>query len=222
MKGSRRAFLGALAALSFSRRARAEDGGAPPPPRTPVTGEALRALLAEIARARKPVRTLTSRFTQERVLSLFSTRVRSTGRVVMVGPERLRWELAPPDEVVYWITPDGIAYRTPKSSAALPATGQSAKVALALADLRAMIGGDLGALGARYDLAASRSAAEVSVTGAARDKAARVRAFEIVTAPDLVRPLRAKIFEGKSDVTEITFLDARVDDKVDPALVRPR
>ena len=218
----RAAIAGVVSVLAAPRLARADaDAGAAREPHVEVDAAALAGLLTEVAKARRAVKTLTASFTQERVIALLATRVRSTGKLVMVGPDRLRWELAPPDRIIYWITPDGIAYRTPRSSAALPPSGQSAKVAQALADVRAMIGGDLHTLEKRYTLSASRGATEVTFKGAAREPATRVRSFEVTTAKDLVRPVRARIVEGKRDATEIVFEGVKINETVDPALVRP-
>ena len=62
--------------------------------------------LRDVARARSSVTTLSGPFTQERTIGLLSAKVRSTGTLTLVRPDRLRWELSPPDDVVYWIVPE--------------------------------------------------------------------------------------------------------------------
>ena len=89
-------------------------------------------------------------FTQERKLTLLATTVKSTGELAYVAPERLRWELAPPDDIVYLIGPEGLSYRTKSSHATVPQAG--ANIAKALSDLRALLGGDLAQLRERYVL----------------------------------------------------------------------
>jgi outer membrane lipoprotein-sorting protein len=200
----------------------AADAGAAPPA-TPVPekleGAKLDALLADIAKARKNVRTLRASFTQERRLTLLATTVKSTGELAFVAPERLRWELAPPDDIVYLIGPEGLSYRTRSSHATVPASG--ANIAKALADLRALLGGDLSSLKERYILSGSRGANDVEVAGTAKDKTASVRAFTLTLDKTMVLPVKAKLVEGKSDAVEITFSNAQINVPIDPALMKP-
>src|ERR1019366_2873660 len=90
---SRRSLLAGSAALATTRGARASG--------------AIDDLLARVAKARQPVRTLKGPFTQTRTIGLLSTDVRSVGSLTLVRPDRLRWELAPPDAVTFWIGPEG-------------------------------------------------------------------------------------------------------------------
>jgi hypothetical protein len=218
----RRAFV---VASAFALGARAEpDGGATPRPRA---GEAtkLDAILGAIAKARRGVKTMRASFTQERTMKLLATTVRSTGQLAFVAPDRLRWELGPPDDVVYWIGPEGLSYRTRSSSASVAtarAGGKGASIARALADLRALVAGDLAALGDRYVLSVTNGPKGVEVSGAAKDpKAASVRGFTLALAPDLVMPLHARLLEGKSDTIDVTFSNGAVNVPIDPRLMKP-
>jgi len=209
--------LASGAALAFVSPAHgAEDAGAG---REKVEGERLDALLADIAKARRNVRTLKAGFTQERKLTLLATTVKSTGQLAFVAPDRLRWELAAPDDVVYWVGPEGLSYRTKSSSATVPQGG--ANVAKALADLRALLGGDLAQLRERYVLGGSRGEADVEVTGTAKDPKASVKAFTLVLDRTMTLPVRARLLEGKNDAIEITFSNAVVNAPIDPATMRP-
>ena len=109
---NRRLFLGSLAALGFAFRssARAEE-------REKIEGPMLEQLLADMSKARKGLKTMRSSFTQERTMKLFATTIKSTGRFHYVAPDRLRWELDAPDDVTYWVGPEGLSYRTKSSSA---------------------------------------------------------------------------------------------------------
>lgn len=176
-------------------------------------------LLADIANARKKLKTLKASFTQERKLTLLATSVKSTGQMAFVGPDRLRWELAAPDDVVYWVGPEGLSYRTKSSSATVPQNG--ANVAKALADLRALLGGDLAPLKERYTLAGARSASEVEVSGLAKDPKANVRGFTLVLDKTMTLPVRATLLEGKKDSIEITFSNAVLNPTIEPATMRP-
>ena len=215
----------AMVAIAPSSRAEPSDAGAPPPAapeaREKLEGAKLDAVLAEIARARKGVRTLRANFTQERKLTLLATSVKSTGELAYVAPERLRWELAPPDDIVYLIGPEGLSYRTRSSHATVPATG--ATIAKALADLRALLGGDLSLLKDRYTLSGTRSSSgtDVEIAGAAKDTTASVRGFTLTLDKSLVLPVKARLIEGKSDAIDIVFSNAQINVPIDPATMRP-
>ena len=198
-----------------------DAGAAPPAPDAgeKLEGKQLDALLADIARARKGVRTMKASFVQERRLTLLATTVKSTGELAYVDPDRLRWELYAPDDVVYFIGPEGLSYRTRSSKATVPNAG--ANVSKALADLRALLGGDLALLKDRYVLGGSRGTTDVEITGLARDKAANVRGFTHGLDRTLVTPLRARLLEGKSDTIDITFANPQVNIPIDPATMRP-
>jgi outer membrane lipoprotein-sorting protein len=192
---------------------------APPDGREKLEGAKLDPLLADIAKARKSVRTLRANFVQERKLTLLATTVKSTGELAFVAPERLRWELAPPDDVVYLIGPEGLSYRTRSSHATVPSTG--ANIAKALADLRALLGGDLSQLKDRYVLTGSRGPNDAEVSGVAKDKTAAVRGFTLTLDKTLTLPVKAKLIEGKSDAIEITFSNAAINVPIDPASMKP-
>jgi hypothetical protein len=197
-------------------------------------------LLARIARARQPVRTLKGPFTQTRTIGLLSTDVRSTGALALVRPDRLRWELAPPDAVTFWIGPEGLAYRSQHGQGSMPAS--SARIAASLQDLHALLGGDLARLADRWTLTLLRDDA----TGAEIEAQARpvppgapagpatsasppgapnppggLRTIRLALAPDLVRPVRALLVEGAHDRTTIAFGDVAVNAPIEDATMRP-
>ncbi|MBX3218149.1 MAG: outer membrane lipoprotein carrier protein LolA, partial [Labilithrix sp.] len=152
-------------------------------------------------------------------IRLLSTSVKSRGELSFGAGERLRWDLAPPDDVVYFIGPEGLSYKTKSSTATVPARG--ANVARALGDLRALLTGDLTPLRDRYTLAASRGGRDVEVSGIAKDKGASVKSFTLVLDRNLVVPLRSTLIEGKSDSVDLVFSNVVVDGPVDPARLRP-
>lgn len=220
------AVAGATSLLASPSHAEPADAGASPPPapappdaREKLEGAKLDPLLADIAKARKGVRTMRANFTQERKLTLLATTVKSTGELAYVAPERLRWELAPPDDIVYLIGPEGLSYRTRSSHATVPSTG--ANIAKALSDLRALLGGDLAQLRDRYVLTGSRGPNDAIIEGVAKDKTASVRAFTLTLDKTLVLPVKAKLVEGKSDAIEITFSNAQINVPIDPATMKP-
>lgn len=198
---ARRALLGGLAAWLTAGRAR----GADPVP----------SLLSRIAAARAGVRTLRGPFVQTRTIGLLATDVRSSGAVTLVRPDRLRWELLPPDAITFWMGPSGLAYRDAHGQARLPPS--SAKMAGALDDLRTLLGGDPSRLQGRWDLRAVRDDA----TGAALEATPRapesmpLASLRFELAPDLVRPTRATLVFGPRDRTVIEFGALVVDGPVD-------
>jgi outer membrane lipoprotein-sorting protein len=213
------ALLLALAAalgsgLLMPPRAGADDSDACSP-------ERLNRALADVARARANVTTLTGPFTQERTIGLLAAKVRSTGTLTLVRPDRLRWELGSPDDVIYWVTPEGLAYKSSTGQGKVPAASQ--KVAAALGDLRLLLGGDLGALQSRYDLSATCHG-DAPVSFRAVPKAGTSGSFQEIRftlAPDLVSPETATIVEGPRDRTEIRFGTIRANVAVAPSTMAP-
>jgi hypothetical protein len=203
--GRRAVMAGAAGALLAARVARADD--------------AVDALFARVAGARASMRTLEGPFTQVRTIGLLATDVKSTGTFALVRPDRLRWELAPPDSVVFWMVPEGLAYRSAQGSGRMPAA--TPRIAAMLDDLRTLLGGDLSHLHARWDLRVARddaSGAEIDAT--ARTPDAPLKSFQFTLAPDLVRPVRALLVEGPHDRTAIDFGALRVNAPLDGARMR--
>ena len=188
-------------------------------------------VLAKIARARASLKTLVGPFTQTRRIGLLASEVRSTGTLTLVRPDRLRWELAPPDDVVYWVTPEGLAYKSKSGQGRVP-SGGAGKLAAALDDLRVLLSGDLGLLRARYDMklvtndatgvAFEATPKTTGGTGATtRPLAPSMQRIDFALAPDLVRPTRATLIETARDRTDIAFGALDKDVPIDPAKMRP-
>jgi hypothetical protein len=185
------------------------------------TPDVLDRALADVARARARITTLTGPFTQERTIGLLAAKVRSTGTLTLVRPDRLRWELAAPDSVVYWVTPEGLAYKGASGEGKVPAASQ--KIAAALDDLRVLLGGDLGALRSRYDLTGTCHGTD-PIAFHATPKAGTSASFQEIRftlARDLVSPETATIVEGPRDRTEIRFGVIRANIPVPPAVMSP-
>jgi hypothetical protein len=209
--GRRAAMLG-FGSVALTSRLAIADECAP---------ERLDVALRDIAQARAGVTTLTGPFTQERKIGLLAAKVRSTGTLTLVRPDRLRWELAPPDEAVYWILPDGLAYKSKTGQGRIEAT--SDKVVAALDDLRILLGGDLTRLRARYDLSGACNGSDPIVFSAVPKAGQVTSASKIVftLAPDLVSPKSAVLLFGPRDQTEISFGVMQKNVPVDPARMRP-
>ena len=209
MRLSRREMLLALGSAAVARGALAQD-------------TSIEALLSDVAKARASLQSLAGSFTQERTIGLLSTKIRSTGTLTLVRPDRLRWELAPPDEVVYWVGPEGLAYRSAQGQGRVPsATG---RLAAALDDLRVLLGGDLTKLRARYDLRLISRDEEGPVFDATprAGSGTKVDRLSFALDADLVRPRRATMVEGPRDKTDIVFGLLARDVKIDPPSVGVR
>jgi outer membrane lipoprotein carrier protein LolA len=195
--------------------------------RAAIAGGSVDDLLARVAKARAPVRTLKGPFTQTRTIGLLSTDVRSVGSLTLVRPDRLRWRLEPPDDITFWVGPEGLAYRSAHGQGRLPAT--SARMAGALEDLHELLGGDLSALSQRWSLTVLRddaTGAEIEALPRATDAspggvAAVARRLRLALGPDLVRPTRVLLVEGEHDRTVIDFGDLSVNAPVDDSAMRP-
>ena len=208
----RRAFLSLVPALGGA----AFLGGTA---RADEVGDAL----AEITRARAGLQTLVGAFTQERIIGLLATAVKSEGEMTLVRPDRLRWELRPPDAITYWIGPEGLAYATPSGGASV---GKSAagRFGAVLGDLLTLIGGDLEKLRARYDLTTQKPDGGGLLLGArprAEEVKKHVKSLSLRLAPNLWAVQRIEIEEAGGDRSVITFPGMTRDVKVDPARMTP-
>ncbi|HSY23155.1 MAG TPA: outer membrane lipoprotein carrier protein LolA [Polyangiaceae bacterium] len=200
MKCSRRLVLAGSAgvlATTLARASRADPTGDP-------TGDPTRNLLRRIAEARAPVRTLQGPFTQTRVIGLLAADVHSHGTMALVRPDRLRWQLDPPDDVTFFVGPSGLSYRSAHGSGSVPEA--SAKVAAALEDMRTLLGGNLEHLTERWGLKALRDdGAGAEIEAIPKDAGTALRSMRFALAPDLVRPTRAVLVESAHDRTTIEF-----------------
>jgi outer membrane lipoprotein-sorting protein len=186
--------------------------------RTPITGAKLDELFAEVARARKGAKSFAGPFTQTRKMGLMKAQIVSQGRVSLVLPDRLRWELFPPDEIVYFVTPDGLAYRNRSSQGAVRAN-DARTLAAGLDDLRAMLGGDLAQLRKRYDLKAFAVGDDVELEANALPSAESrgMKAIKFGIGKDRIRPTFTRLVEKNGDSSDIRFGELRMNVPIDPA-----
>jgi outer membrane lipoprotein-sorting protein len=205
----RRAFLLTLPALTLTLA-------------SPARADDVDVALAEIGKARAGIRTLVAPFTQERTIGLLATAVKSEGEITLVRPDRLRWELRPPDAITYWITPEGLAYATPTGGGSV-GKGAAGRFAAVLGDLMTLLGGDLGALRARYDLAVARRPGGLTLTArpTADDVKKHVKSLVLAIGGDGWTMERVEIEESGGDRSVITFGKVARDVKVDPARMTP-
>ncbi len=209
---NRRSFLAATAAaagaLGIGLPARADD---------------VSDVLAQITRARAGLKTLVATFVQERTIGLLATTVKSDGELTLVRPDRLRWELKPPDAVTYWVGPEGFAFATPNGSASA-GKGAAGRFGAVLGDLLIFLGGDLEKLRGRYDLSVpSREGGGVVLVARPRADEVKkhVKRLELAAGPDLWGIKRVVIEEQSGDESVIAFTRIDRDAKVDPARMAP-
>jgi outer membrane lipoprotein-sorting protein len=179
-------------------------------------------VLADVAKARAGLQTLVGSFTQERTITLLATVVKSEGEMTLVRPDRLRWELHPPDAITYWIGPEGFAYATPNGTASV-GKGAAGRFAAVLGDLMTLLGGDLAKLRARYELSVQRSDGGL-VLGArptADDVKKHVKSLSLRLPQNLWSVQRIEIEEVGGDRSMIAFTQVARDVKVDPARMVP-
>jgi outer membrane lipoprotein-sorting protein len=207
MKIGRREALCGAAALLVASEARADD---------------VDDALEEIRKARKAITTLKATFKQTRTIGLMAADVHSTGKMWLVRPDRLRWELDPPDAVTYWIGPEGIAV---KSGDGVTKIGKSAagKFAAVLEDLMILLGGDLAKLKKRYDLSIERPEGKLAVSARPRDPELKkqLALLRLTAEASLWRIERVEIQEPSGDKSLIAFTTFVKNEPIDPALMKP-
>jgi outer membrane lipoprotein-sorting protein len=177
--------------------------------------------LADIAKARSKLTTLQGPFVQERTIALLASKVKSTGKLWMVRPDRLRWELDAPDAAVYWVLPDGLAYKT-KSGKGKVSKGAQGPLGGVLGDLLILLGGDLAELKARYDLALiKRDSKSLVIHATPKDKAIAksTKRIELSLGADPAVLEKVVLVEAGDDRSEITFGALTRNAPVDPSLV---
>ncbi|MDP9034122.1 MAG: outer membrane lipoprotein carrier protein LolA [Myxococcota bacterium] len=203
-----RRWFGCGACLVFATRNARADAGAGDP-------------FERIARARAPVRTVDAPFTQTRTIGLLATDVVSHGRLTLVRPDRLRWELSSPDDVTFWMNPEGLAYRTVHGSGRVPAA--EARVATALDDLRTVVGGDLAKLHERWNVSVLRDDPDgIAIEALARRQStAPLHRLRFSFPTDLLFPTSIELFDGPRDRTLVEFGTPIVNGPIDEKRMLP-
>jgi outer membrane lipoprotein-sorting protein len=177
--------------------------------------------LAAVTAARKDVKTLVARFTQIRKVGLLAEEVKSTGELIAVMPDQLRWELFAPDAITFWVSKKGIVYKDAKGK-----VGKAPKDALGtlLPDLITFVGGDIGSLRSRYDITASQKSDGAVEIGAVpkNDEAKKVfKRLDVVTNAQRWGIAKIVITEPNGDGSTITFEANKKNEKVDAAKMKP-
>jgi outer membrane lipoprotein-sorting protein len=204
--------------LSIVSAAASAAGLAPSAARADEVADAF----ADITKARAGLQTLQGAFNQERTIGLLATTVKSEGEMTLVRPDRLRWELRPPDAITYWIGPEGLAYATPSGGASV-GRGAAGRFGAVLGDLMTLLGGDLDGLRGRYDFSAQKTEGDLVIGAKPRSDEVKkhVKSLLLRLSPNLWAVQRIEIEEVGGDRSVITFPRVARDVKVDPARMTP-
>jgi outer membrane lipoprotein-sorting protein len=207
----RRQFLAAAAVLGISLDLSSE-----------ARADAVDDTLGRISKARESVKTLQAPFEQTRVIGLLASEVKSKGKLTLVRPDRLRWDLFPPDEVTYWIGPEGLAMR---SADGVTKIGKAAagRFASVLGDLLVMLGGDMRTLRKRYDIAVAESGDTLTITAKPKsdDVKKHIASLKMKARERGAVVERIEIHEQNGDESIIVFGKMTKNEPVDPDYIAP-
>lgn len=177
-------------------------------------------VLASIAAARATIRTLVADFMQVRRIGLLATDVRSRGEMTLVCPDRLRWELLPPDAVTYWVGPQGLAFASGTARAKAD-RGAAGRLGSVMDDLMVVLGGDLRGLRQRYQVRAKRSDGRVTIEARPRAETKPVvDRLEVELARDMVTPVSMLVKESETEHVRIEFSNVRTNVPVEASKMR--
>lgn len=179
-------------------------------------------LLKEVKAARTDLKGLVAKFKQVRKIGLLANEVKSEGELTVVMPDKLRWELFAPDEIIYWVNGPRVAYKSKSSKKAAEApAGAFGKV---LPDLIAFLGGDLEPLAARYAFTATKEkdgAVTIVATPTADDIKSHLKRLTMRTNAERWGVSKVVIEEPKGDSSTIEFATNEKNPKIPPEKMKP-
>jgi outer membrane lipoprotein-sorting protein len=190
-------------------------------PEEAVAAASVDEALREIEAARSGLRLLFAPFEQTRVVGLLASEVKSRGELTVMRPDRLRWELLPPDAVTYWVGPKGVAYRAGNGKVAR--SPSDARFGALLGDLLAFVAGDPSKLRERYDLRLLSVGGGIGLE--AKPKTAELRKIvarlELVTNAEKWGVERIVIEEPTGDTSTMRFAKNERNPAIDVARLEP-
>ncbi len=200
--------LPAISALVVPERALADD---------------VKSALDDLAKARASLKSLVATFVQTRQIGLLASEVKSKGELSLVRPDKLRWELFPPDATTYWITSSGVYFRSGASGKATKAPAGAGAMSLVLGDIMTFMGGDLSSLSSRYDLTVPSREGGITLVAVPKSPELRrvLARLEIKTTPELWSMSRVTMDEASGDKSVIEFVKSERDVTVDPKKMEP-
>jgi outer membrane lipoprotein-sorting protein len=178
--------------------------------------------LDAITKARKSIKTLQAPFKQTRVIGLLASEVNSTGKLTLVRPDRLRWDLFPPDDVTYWIGPEGLAMKN-KDGVTKIGKVSANKFAAVLGDLMVMLGGDMKKLKVRYDITVEKDGDKLELTAKPKAKEVKkhISRLMLFTDDDASVIRSVEIHEKSGDKSVIAFGTYTKNAKVEDSFMKP-
>jgi outer membrane lipoprotein-sorting protein len=192
---------------------------------SPARAITLEQALDRITAARTTLKTLQAAFRQTRQIGLLAAEVESKGAMTMVRPDRLRWELKPPDSVTYWIGPEGFAMATADGVVRVGAAA-AGRFGAVLGDIMIMLGGDLRKLRERYALEASEVAGRLALVAKPREDTnpevcKHLSLLRLEFGAELWLVTRMVIEERNGDRSTIVFESVKRDVPVPPEHMKP-
>jgi outer membrane lipoprotein-sorting protein len=111
-------------------------------------------VLQRIQDARRGVNNVVAEFDQDRVMGLFAQTLHAQGRLMVLAPNNLRWEITAPNPGVFISSAGHVAYSAAGSSGT--ATNQQVgPLSAVLGHIAVFMGGQLQALTAEYNMTAT-------------------------------------------------------------------
>ncbi|NUP12377.1 MAG: outer membrane lipoprotein carrier protein LolA [Polyangiaceae bacterium] len=177
-------------------------------------------ILAAILAARRSLTSLRARFRQKRLTKLLT--IESDGELTVVTPEHLRYELFPPDDVVYWVTPQGTVHRAKGAKNAVPVARGG--LAVSMPDWIALLAGDILKLKSRYEIGATEDkmgAALVRLKPKDKSLSEDVERIALRTNPDKWSSRELVVEQPNGMVTTLEFATNEKNPKIDADRMRP-
>jgi outer membrane lipoprotein-sorting protein len=177
--------------------------------------------LDRVTKARASIKTLQAPFKQTRTIGLMATEVVSKGKLSLVRPDRLRWELSPPDAVTYWIGPEGLAMANEDGVTKIGKAG-AGRFGAVLGDLLVMLGGDMRKLKKRYDLEVKEDKGFILIAKPkAKDVKKHISELRLEAGSELWIVKRVEIHEKNGDKSIIDFGKFARDKTIPPEYMKP-
>ena len=188
----------------------------------PAAADAVGDVLEKITEARKDIKTLQAPFEQTRSIGLLASDVVSTGKLWIVRPDRLRWDLFEPDNVTYWIGPEGLSMANKDGVVKIP-KASATKFAAVLADLMIMLGGDVKKLRKRYNMSVKTDGESFTLSAKPIEKNTRkhINKLRLTCDGDASVIRKVEIIEKNDDSSVIVFGDYIKNEEIDPEKMKP-
>jgi outer membrane lipoprotein-sorting protein len=174
-------------------------------------------LVSQIAAHLAQAKGVRARFTQTQTLSAMKKPLVSTGSLVFFRERGVIWQIDTPYKATYVITDTGVSEVNSSGQRANTSSGNGVRgVAQVSRMMRAMLGGDLSALYAQFDVHADGTPAQwrMQLTPNQPQLAQSIKGLEM-SGGDYLQALRITLANG--DVTRIDFANSAAVSELAPA-----